>query len=87
MMLHICQKYRSINNLTQIHWSRIIQTIMRKNPSVLADFIQHKMYMLYLIEYYQNPALLKEKRKIVNKGGTDKKILKLLHNHAYSLFD
>ena len=79
-------KYRSIDNLTQIHWSRIIQAIIRTNPSVLAEFIQHKIYMLYMTEYYQNPALIKEKKAIVNKGRTSKKILNLFHNHKYSLF-
>lgn len=80
-------KYKSLDNLTQSHWSKITQTIIRTNPSVLSDYIQHKMYVLYMSEYYQNPALLKEKRAIVNKGRTSKKILKLLQNHKYSLFD
>lgn len=85
-ILHL-PKYKSIDNLTQTHWSKIVRTIIRTNPSVLCDFLQHKMYLLYMDEYYHNPLLLKEKREIVNVGRTSKKILDLFNNDDLSLFD
>ncbi len=80
-------KYKSIDKLTQTHWSKIILTVLRTNPAVLCDFLQHKMYLLYIYEYYNNFLLLKEKRSIVNKGRTGKRIIHLFHNYKFSLFD
>jgi hypothetical protein len=80
-------KYKSIDKLTQLHWAKIIPTILSTNPSILCDFLQHKMYLLYIYEYYHNPALLKEKRAIVNKGRTSKRIINLFHIHKCTLFD
>ncbi len=54
---------------------------------MLGDFLQYKMYLLYISEYYNNPTLLKEKRKIVNKGRTSKKIQKLFQIDKFTLFD
>lgn len=80
-------KYKSIDYLTQMHWTKIVRSIMKSNPSVLCDFLQHKMYLLYITEYYNNPSLLKEKREIVNKGRTSKRIQNLFHVEKFSLFD
>ncbi|CAM4817219.1 unnamed protein product [Rotaria magnacalcarata] len=80
-------KYKSINKLTQVHWNKILLTILRINPAVLCEYIQHKMYLLYIYEYYNNPILLKEKRSIVHKGRTSKKILNLFTVQKSSLFD
>jgi hypothetical protein len=66
-------KYKTIDELTQVHWVKLIGTILRTNPSVIGDFIQHKMYLLYIQEYFKNPNLLKEKQKIFNRGRTNKK--------------
>ena len=80
-------KYKSIDKLTQSHFTKLIPTIITTNPSVICDFLQHKMYLLYIYEYYNNPLLLKEKRTIVNKGRTNKRILNLFENIKSSLFD
>ena len=45
------------------------------------------MYLLYIFEYYNNPTLLKDKRKIINKSRTSKKIKSLSHIHKFTLFD
>ncbi len=42
--------YKSIQLLTQLHFGKLLSTIIRSNPSVIADFIQHKLYLLYLRE-------------------------------------
>jgi hypothetical protein len=80
-------KYKTIDNLTQKHWTKIVHTIIRTNSSVLDDFLEYKMYLLYISEYYNNPTLLKEKRKIVSKGRTSKKIQNCskLTNLRYSI--
>jgi len=64
-----------------------VHSIIRTNSSVLGDFLQYKMYLLYIYEYYNNPTPLKEKRKIVNKGRTSKKIQKVFEIDKFTLFD
>ncbi len=78
-------KFKSVDTLTQIHWSKIIPTIIRTNPSILCDFLQHKMYLLYIYEYYNNPELLEEKRKIVTRGRTSNRIISLFHNYIHDV--
>ena len=80
-------KYKSIENLTQTHWSRLLVSIIRTNPSVLSEYLQHKVYLLFIYEYYYNPLLLKDKRTIVDRGRTSKRIQNLFENSKYSLFD
>jgi hypothetical protein len=79
--------YKSIDKLTQMHWKNIIPAIITTNPSILSDFLQRKMYLLFIYKYYNNPLLLKEKREIVNKGRTSNSILALFQNVKSSLFD
>ena len=73
--------------LTQTHYSKLLSTFTRTNRSVIADFIQHKLYLLFLKEYFLNPNLLKEKRKIIGKGRTSNRITQLLVSREPSLFD
>ncbi len=80
-------KCKSIDKLTQTHWSKIILIVLRTNPAVFSDFLQHKMYLLYIYEYYNHFLLLKEKRSILNKGKTSKRITHLFHNYKFSFFD
>jgi hypothetical protein len=80
-------KYKSIDHLSQTHWKKLLGTIMRSNPAILNDFLQHKLYLLYVYEYYNNPDLLKEKREMVNIGRTSNRIKKLFHVEKSSLFD
>jgi hypothetical protein len=80
-------KYKSIENLTATHWNKLVNTILQTNPSVLQDYIQHKLAILYLKEYFTNPSLLKEKRKIVGRGRTRKNIIRLMHGGKSSIFD
>ncbi|CAF3265582.1 unnamed protein product [Rotaria sp. Silwood2] len=79
--------YKSIELLTRLHYTKLLTTIMHSNPAVIADYIQQKMYLLFLREYYMNPALLKEKQKIVDKGRTSNRMLSLLTSCNPSLFD
>jgi hypothetical protein len=79
--------YKSIELHTQLHFTKLLSTIIRSNPSVIADFIEHKLYLLYLQEYYLNPALKLEKRKIVGKGRTSKRIRRLLTKCNPTLLD
>jgi len=79
--------YKSIELLTQIHFTKLFATIMSSNPSVIADYIQHKLYLLFLREYFLNPFMLKEKQKIVGKGRTSNRVRKLLTYCKPSLFD
>jgi hypothetical protein len=79
--------YKSIESLTRTHYTKLLTTIIHSNPAVIADFIQHKLYLLFLREYYTNPALLKEKRNIVDKGRTSNRMLLLLASCNPSLFD
>jgi hypothetical protein len=79
--------YKSVELLTQMHFTKLLSTIIRSNPSVIADFIEQKLYLLYLREYYLNPALIIEKRQIVGKGRTSNRIRQLLTKCQPTLLD
>jgi len=79
--------YKSIEHISQIHFVKLFTTIIRSNPTVISDYIQHKLYLLFLNEYFVNPILLKEKQKIVGRGRTPNRILKLLTVCKPTLFD
>jgi hypothetical protein len=79
--------FKSIELLTQIHYTKLLTTIMRSNPTVIADFIQQKLYLMFLREYFLNPAPLKEKQKIVDKGRTSNRVCLLLTSCSPSLFE
>ena len=71
--------------LTQTHFNKLLPSITRSNPSIIADYLQHKLYILFLNEYYTNPALRKQKREITGRGRTPNRIRKLLSSHNLSL--
>jgi hypothetical protein len=79
--------YKSIEHLTQIHYVKLCTTIIRSNPSIISDYIQHKLYLLLLKEYFVNPFLLKEKRTIVGRGRTPNRIRKFIMACTPTLFD
>jgi hypothetical protein len=80
-------KYQSIAQLTYKHWDNLIQTILETNPSIIQDFLQHKLAILYLDEYLSNPILINERRKIFGRGRTRKNVRKLLTEKHLSLLD
>ena len=80
-------KYKSIGKLTHAHRTRLVPAILGTNPAVLCDLLQHKMYLLYIYEYYHNPVLLKEKRTIMNRGRTSERITQLFHQNRSTPFD
>ena len=79
--------YKSIDSLTLMHFEKLLSTIIRTNPAIITDFLQHKMHLLYIREYYSNPLLLKEKRAAVARGRTSNRIQQLLATNKQSLFD
>jgi Reverse transcriptase (RNA-dependent DNA polymerase)/Endonuclease-reverse transcriptase len=79
--------YKPIKVLTQIHFAKLLCTIIRTNPSIISDFMQHKLYLVYLREYYLNPVLQREKQAIVARGRTSNRIQELLEFNKQSLFD
>lgn len=79
--------YKTIGLLTQLHFTKLLNTITHTNPTTIADFIQHKLYFLYLREYYLNPQLRKEKQKMVTRGRTAKRLRQLLYSNKPTLFD
>lgn len=62
-------KYKSISKLTDT------------NPSIIEDFLQHKLSIVYLQEYLSNPGLSTERRRIL------KNVRKFLIEGRLSLFD
>ena len=80
-------KYKSISELANIHWNKLTLTILLTNPSVLEEFLQHKMSILYLQEYLTNPALTKGRRDIFGKGRLRNNIKRLIEEGKKSLFD
>ncbi|CAF4808590.1 unnamed protein product, partial [Rotaria magnacalcarata] len=80
-------KYKSISKLTYMHWDKLTQTILVTNPSVIEDFLQNKLSILYLHEYLSNPTLANERRKIFERGRIRKSIRNLLTEDHLSLFD
>jgi len=79
--------YKIIEHLTQIHFLKLFITIIHSNSSVIIDYIRHKVYFLFLKEYFLNPLLLKEQQKIVGRGRTSNRVQKLLSSYEPSLFD
>ncbi len=80
-------KYQPISKLTYKHWDKLTQTILITNPSIIQDFLQHKLAILYLNEYLSNPALANERRKIFGRGRIPKNVRKLLSEGRMLLFD
>jgi hypothetical protein len=80
-------KYRSIAELTETHWNKLINTIIRTNPSVIQDYLQHKMAIIYTDEHINNPTLTKERKAIFERGRIRKYVLDLITDDRMSLFD
>jgi hypothetical protein len=80
-------KYASISELVNIHWNKLTHTMLRTNPSVLEEFLQHKMSIIFLHEYLTNPTLTKERREIFGKGRLRNNIKRLITDGKKSLFD
>ena len=79
--------YKSLQHLTKLNFNNLLKSIERSNPGILADYLQHKMHLLYLREYYLNPSLRKQKKSMVPIGRTPDKILQLLDTNNRSLLD
>lgn len=80
-------KYQSISKLTNKHWDNLTQSILHTNSNVIEDYLQHKLAILYLREVLDNPMLIKERRKIFNKGRPAKNVRKLAYGNRLSLID
>jgi hypothetical protein len=80
-------KYRKIEDLAHIHWNKLVCTILKTNPSVIEDFLQHKLSIIYLREYLSNPSLSKQRKEIFRKGRIPKNMRKRLTQNRLSLFD
>ncbi|CAF4566932.1 unnamed protein product, partial [Rotaria socialis] len=78
-------KYRSIAELTAAHWNKLIDTIIRTNPSVIQDYLQHKMSILYVYEYVNNPALAMERKAVFERGRIRKNIWDLITENRMTL--
>ena len=79
--------YRSIAELTAVHWKKLKDTIIRTNPGVIQDYLQHKMSILFMQEYLNNPALAKERRTIFDRGRHRKYVLESISENRMSLLD
>lgn len=74
----------SIEHASHLYFAKLLPTIVRTNPQVIVDFLEHKQYLLYLNEYYTNPRLKKEKRGIAGRGRTPKRLLKVISSSPTS---
>jgi hypothetical protein len=79
--------YKSIEKLSQNYFTKLLSTITQTNPNVMAEFIQHKMYLLYLNQYLTDPTLIKEKRRTMVRGRTPNRVRRLLTAIRPTLFD
>ncbi|CAF1161318.1 unnamed protein product [Rotaria sordida] len=80
-------KYRSIEELSRIHWNKLTCTILATNPSVIEDFLRHKLSIIYLNEYLSNPSLIKQRREIFERGRIPKNIINRIEQNHVSLLD
>jgi hypothetical protein len=80
-------KYRSIVDLTAAHWNKLKDTIIKTNPSVIQDYLQHKMAILYTHEYVNNPTLAKERKTIFERGRMNKYMWKYITENQMTLLD
>ena len=79
--------YKPVSHLTGKHWQRLINTIHLTNPDVIADFLQHKLSIVYLCEYLTNASLAKERKNIFGKGRLRKHLWDLVKGNRLSLLD
>jgi hypothetical protein len=69
-------KYKSIEELSRIHLNKLTCTILETNPSIIEDFLQHKLSIIFLNEYLMtNPSLVKQRREIFERGRIPKNII------------
>lgn len=80
-------KYTSVSQLTDKHWQRLLKTILRTNPDVVADFLQHKLSIVFLHEYITNASLAKVRKSIFGKGRLRKQLLDHVSGNRLSLLD
>ena len=80
-------KYKSMTLLTKEHFNKLLVTIEHTNPSIITDYLQHKMYLVFVRDYYLNPRLRKQKQSIVTRGRTSKKVKQVLVSNKQSLMD
>ncbi|CAF3252135.1 unnamed protein product [Rotaria socialis] len=78
-------QYRPIAELSAVHWNKLIDTIIRTNPSVIQDYLQHKMSILYIYEYVNNPALTMERKAVFERGRIRKYIWDLITDNRMTL--
>jgi hypothetical protein len=55
--------YKTIEHLTQIHFSKLCSTIIRSNPSIIIDYIQHKVYLFFFKRIFSKSSSSKRKTK------------------------
>ncbi|CAF1241864.1 unnamed protein product [Adineta ricciae] len=80
-------KYRSLADLALTHWSKLKETIFRTNPGIIQDYLQHKLAIVYLKEYVNNPVLMRQRRTIFGRGRIRKYIRNLTTDNQMTLLD
>ena len=80
-------KYRSIEELSRIHWNKLTCKILETNPSIIEDFLQHKLSIIFLNEYLTNPSLVEKRREILERGRIPKNIINRIKHNRVTLFD
>jgi hypothetical protein len=85
--VELLPKYRTMAELATTHWEKLKEAIIRTNPSILQDFLQHKLAIVYLKDYFTILALKNEKRKIFHRGRTRRNIVNFLEDRRRTLFD
>ena len=79
--------YKSIEAHTQQFFDKVIRTTLTSNPLVIEEYLQFKMYRLYLTEFIDNPRLAKARRPMVNRGRTPKRLRHVITTNQRTLLD
>ena len=79
--------YKSIEMHTRKFFDKVINATLTSNPMVIEDYMQFKMYRMYLSEYIDNPLRTKDRGSTMNRGRRPKRIRHVIATNRRTLLD
>ena len=85
-IIHVAS-YKSIELLFHINVTKLLSRIICTNPTIITYYIQHRLYILFVREYFLHLTLLKEKQSIITKAKISNGLRQLLISYNPSFLD
>ena len=79
--------YKSIEMHTRKFFDKVMNATLTSNPMVIEDYMQFKMYRMYLSEYIDNPLRTKDRGSTMNRGRRPKRIRHVIATNRRTLLD